>query len=75
MSQCAMFHFTTALTTVQGSSVGPILQSGLGSRYRNNFAMQGVDYPADLASNFLPDGTLPSAITTMQNLLTKGLSF
>ncbi|TGZ83585.1 hypothetical protein EX30DRAFT_361640 [Ascodesmis nigricans] len=54
-----------------GSSVGPILQSGLGSRYRNNFAMQGVDYPADLASNFLPDGTLPSAITTMQNLLTK----
>lgn len=54
-----------------GISVGPLLNSGLGLRYPGNFAMQGVDYPADLASNFLPEGTLSSAINTMASLLTR----
>lgn len=31
--------------------------------------MQGVKYPADLVSNFLPDGTLQSAINTMADLI------
>jgi len=54
-----------------GSSLGPSLKSGLNSRYRNNFAMQGVDYPASLADNFLPGGTTQDAINTMANLLTR----
>lgn len=52
-------------------SVGPILQSGLNSEYRRDFAMQGVDYPADLASNFLPKGTQQSAIDKMASLITQ----
>lgn len=52
-------------------SVGPVLQSGLNSQYRGDFAMQGVDYPADLASNFLPKGTQQSAIDTMAGLITQ----
>ena len=47
------------------------MQDGLSSRYRNDFAMQGVDYPADLASNFLPEGTQTSAINTMVDLITR----
>lgn len=31
--------------------------------------MQGVPYPADLASNFLPDGSNQAAIATAQGLI------
>lgn len=45
-------------------TLGPNLRSTLNSRFPNNFAMQGVAYPADLASNFLPDGSNAEAIAT-----------
>ncbi|KAI5778067.1 cutinase [Geopyxis carbonaria] len=52
-------------------TLGPTLESGLDSAFGGDFAMQGVEYPADLASNFLPDGTSKDAIKTMTALLTK----
>ena len=51
-------------------STGPVLQKGLNKEFKGDFAMQGVDYPADLPSNFLPGGTQKSAIEKMAQLLT-----
>jgi len=48
--------------------LGPSLESGLEREYRNNFALQGVEYPADIASNMLPKGTNDAAIRTMAGL-------
>jgi len=53
-------------------TLGPDLKDGLNSilRYRNNFALQGVEYPASLADNFLPLGTSTSSINEMVRLVT-----
>ncbi|KAI5784723.1 cutinase [Geopyxis carbonaria] len=54
-----------------GSSVGPLLKSYLTSSLgADNFAMQGIDYPATLEDNFLTGGTTQAAMTTMANLIT-----
>jgi cutinase len=53
----------------QGESCGPILQAKLKAAYKNDFAMQGVDYPADLGSNFQKAGSNAKAINTMASLL------
>lgn len=52
--------------------MGPDLKDGLNSilRYRNKFALQGVEYPATLADNFLPLGTSISNINEMIRLVT-----
>jgi len=52
-------------------TLGPILSRGLSSAYRGDFAMQGVEYPADLASNALPRGTGQRSIDTMKDLVTR----
>jgi cutinase len=59
----------------QGAVVGPdtgrILKSLLGS---SNVAVQGIDYPALLSTNFLPGGADLGGIATMRNLLTRAAS-
>ncbi|TGZ78502.1 putative cutinase 3 [Ascodesmis nigricans] len=50
-------------------TLGPSLERYMDGYFPNNFAMQGVEYPADLASNFLPDGSNAEAIRTAKNLI------
>jgi len=50
-------------------TLGPSLKSGLSSRFPGQFALEGVNYPADLASNFLPDGSNQEAINNAKNLI------
>lgn len=54
----------------QGNLVGPGLTDRLDRKYRNNFAMQGLDYPARLLDNLLPAGTTQQAINDMAKLFT-----
>ncbi|TGZ78163.1 cutinase precursor [Ascodesmis nigricans] len=54
-----------------GSSLGPDLRTRLRIRYPGNFAMQGIDYPAALADNFLPRGTTAQAISDTVNMITR----
>jgi len=49
-------------------TLGPSLESGLSRKLNRDFALQGVEYPADLLSNVLPDGTNKMAIRTMAGL-------
>lgn len=55
--------------SVQGT-LGAPLKSGLERAYPGNFALQGVEYPADLASNFLPLGSGQDSIDEMARLIT-----
>lgn len=49
--------------------LGPDLKSGLNRELNRDFALQGVEYPADLASNFLSKGTSDSAIREAAGLV------
>jgi hypothetical protein len=53
-------------------TLGGDLKSGLGSilRYGNDFALQGVEYSAAVADNFLPLGSSERSINEMARLLT-----
>jgi len=51
-------------------TLGPSLESGLERALNGDFALQGTEYPADLLSNVLPDGTNQRAIDQMVSDLT-----
>ncbi|TDZ13928.1 Cutinase [Colletotrichum spinosum] len=55
-----------------GISAGPALASALKTRYPRNVWVQGVGgpYSADLASNFLPEGTSRVAVNEAKRLFT-----
>lgn len=63
-----IYLLLTLISSTKGT-LGPSLESGLDRAYPGQFAMQGVPYPADLVSNFLPDGSNQEAINTAANLL------
>ncbi|KAK5056832.1 hypothetical protein LTR84_012364 [Exophiala bonariae] len=55
-----------------GSVVGPPLANGLKDALGDaNVAVQGIDYPAALAGNFVRGGADPGGIQTMADLLTQ----
>ena len=47
------------------------MKDRLNDAYPRNFAMQGIDYPAALADNFLPRGTTSEAIRDTVNMITR----
>jgi len=52
-------------------TLGPDLKSGLNRNLNRDFALQGIEYAADLASNFLEKGTSDRAIREMVSVLTE----
>jgi len=52
-------------------TLGPGLESGLKRKFPGQFQLQGVEYPADLFSNFLPEGSNNPAIRQMREDITK----
>ena len=58
------------LTCHQGSTVGPPTGEGLKRAFgATNVAVEGIDYAAGLATNFLPGGADLSGIREMEDLL------
>lgn len=64
-----MKRFVTEATR-QGAIVGPPTASRLKQEFGSDrVAIQGIDYPALLSTNFLPGGADPNGISEMRNLL------